>query len=364
MLDGVGNQLIIKLRNRSFYLFLLPTIALIGSLLLHNYISNFNYKPDYYSLYKYQNFKFTCNKNNNFCKKNNFFLPVKDKNIGNCGKFVSEININYKNQKFQNLETFNELSNSLINNNTNEKFNLEFITDGQINENCIKNSSLFFLYKIFDFPFQKIYEIKNDKNFQSATSRAVFPFVYGETSISNIVKRFPVNFIFKPLIYISCIFMLLYWTSYNKIVNQIYNTKKINKFFIFGSLSALFLFLHVTFLGSEIDNKIFKLLKKLLVVFFILFEVMAQFYLIKELYKLKERIKKFINVVFLNLKIFLVSAVIIATVFILAILSIKDLTNKVDYILEWNYFMILLFYYLFSFLMWKKKLIKYPPPTQ
>ena len=82
------------------------------------------------------------------------------------------------------------------------------------------------------------------------------------------------------------------------------------------------------------------------------------------MYKIKARIKKFINGVCLNLKIFLVSVVMIETVFILAILSIQDLTNNVDYILEWNYFMILLFYYLFSFLMWKKKLIKYPPPTQ
>lgn len=351
---SIGNQLIIKLRNRSFYLFLLPTFALIGSLLFHNYITNFDYKPDYYSFYKYNDTKFTCNKSNKFCRQKNFFLPVREKNVVNCGKFKSEISINHKNQKFQNIESFNKLSNSLIDSNSNEKFYLEFINDGQINEKCIKNSRLFFLYKIFPLPFQKIYEIKNDKNFQSATSKAVFPFIYGETSISNIVKRFPVNFTFKPLIYISCIYMLLYWFSYNKVINQIYNTKKINKFFIFGFLSALFLFLHTTFLGSEIDNKILKLLKRLLVIFFILFEVMAQYYLIKELYNLKEKIKKFINVVYLNLKIILVSSVIVATVFILAILSFKDLDSKVDYILEWNYFLILLLYYLFSFLMWKK----------
>jgi hypothetical protein len=354
MLDGIGNQLIIKIRNRSFYLFLLPAFALIGSLLLHNYITNFDYKPDYYSTAKYSGGKFTCDKSNKFCTQNNFFLPGRKKNIGNCGKFNNEISINYKSQKLQNLGAFNKLSISLIESNLNEKFTLEFINDGQINQRCIKNSSLFFLYKIFPLPFQKIYEIKNDKNFQSATSKAVFPFIYGETSISNIVKRYPVNFTFKPLIYISCIYMFLYWCSYNKIINQFYNKKKINKFFIFGFLSALFLFLHTTFLGIEIDNKIFKLLKRLLVIFFILFEVMAQYYLIKELYNLKERIKKYINVIFLNLKILLISSVIIATVFILAILSIKDLDSKVDYILEWNYFLILLLYYLFSFLMWKK----------
>ena len=31
-----------------------------------------------------------------------------------------------------------------------------------------------------------------------------------------------------------------------------------------------------------------------------------------------------------------------------------DLDSKVDYILEWNYFLILLFFYLLSFFMWKK----------
>ena len=56
----------------------------------------------------------------------------------------------------------------------------------------------------------------------------------------------------------------------------------------------------------------------------------------------------------------IVGFVIVATIFIVLILIIYDLNKKFDYILEWNYFLILLFYYLFSFFMWKKEFKKLP----
>ena len=354
MFGAAYNQLIIQIKKRSFFLFLLPALALGGSLILHNFITSFNFKPNLYSYYKQENIDFICDKNNNFCLKNNFFVPVKQNIIGNCGKFNTKFNIVFKNQIIQNPAEYEKLVNTLINENQNEKFNLKFKNDRELNNNCIKNSSLYSLYKLIPYPFQKIYELKNDKNFQPATSGSVFPFIYGETSISNIVKRYPVNFIFKPLIYISCIIMILYWFSYNKIINHTYDSKKINNFFIFGTLSSLFLFLHVTFLGHEFDNKILKLIKRLMLIFFIFFYVIAQYYLVKDLYKLKNKIKNFINLIFLRLKIILVISVILATIIILAILTINNLSSKLDYILEWNYFSILLIYYLFSFLMWKK----------
>jgi len=166
--------------------------------------------------------------------------------------------------------------------------------------------------------------------------------------------------LFKPLIYIGCIFMILFWYSYNQIINQISSKSKINNFLIFGYLSCFFLFLHVLLLGVEIDNKIFKLTRKIVIVAFILFEVIAQYALLKQIYLLKNKISDLINEVYLNLKILLVGSVIVATFFIVAILLLYDLNKKIDYILEWNYFLILLFYYLFSFLMWKKNSIKLP----
>ena len=41
----------------------------------------------------------------------------------------------------------------------------------------------------------------------------------------------------------------------------------------------------------------------------------------------------------------------------------KLLSAKVDYILEWNYFLILLIYYLLSFLIWKKSSFRDPSST-
>ena len=57
----------------------------------------------------------------------------------------------------------------------------------------------------------------------------------------------------------------------------------------------------------------------------------------------------------LNLKIIFVSAIILCTVIILITLAIFDLDSKVDYILEWNYFLFLLIFYLLSSIMWKKQ---------
>ena len=83
------------------------------------------------------------------------------------------------------------------------------------------------------------------------------PLIYGETSISNIVKRYPIKFIFKPLMFLSAVLMITYWFLYNKVLNDIFQTKRISIFLVFGVLSAIFLFLHVYFLGQKYENEIF-----------------------------------------------------------------------------------------------------------
>ena len=104
----------------------------------------------------------------------------------------------------------------------------------------------------------------------------------------------------------------------------------------------------------EIDNKIFKLLRKIIIVLFILSEIIAQFLLTINLYKNKENLKNYCNVFIINLKMFFVITIFSVSMFVIFILLIYDLSSKVDYILEWNYFAGLLFYYLLSALMWKK----------
>ena len=105
----------------------------------------------------------------------------------------------------------------------------------------------------------------------------------------------------------------------------------------------------------EIDNKIFKLLRKLIIVFFILFEIIAQSLLSIQLYKNKKKLNQFCNLSIINIKLLFVIIIGLISVIVVILLLIFDLTSKVDYILEWNYFAALLFYYFLSFVMWKKK---------
>lgn len=94
---------------------------------------------------------------------------------------------------------------------------------------------------------------------------------------------------------------------------------------------------------------------------FIIFEIVAQTYLVITLYSFKEKLRKYINPLVLNLKIFLVSILIIV-----ALISIPIISLPGDYFLgfhlkffkhglEWNYFLGVITFYLLTFLMWKKK---------
>ena len=149
--------------------------------------------------------------------------------------------------------------------------------------------------------------------------------------------------------------MILYWLTYQRIFWSITEIKKINKFTIFGTLSGVFLFFHIFFLGTTIDNEIFNKIRKLILVLFILFEILAQFFLTKRLYLNFNKFNKYISQKILHIKIIFVSLIVISSVFIIGILSFNDLDSKIDYILEWNYFALLLVFYLLSALMWKKR---------
>ena len=81
---------------------------------------------------------------------------------------------------------------------------------------------------------------------------------------------------------------------------------------------------------------------------------MAQFFLIKKLFSIKKFINNFIKVLVLKFKWLFVLFFLVTTILILCILSIYNLPNEADYIIEWNYFVILSFYYLLTFYLWKK----------
>ena len=363
----VLNKKINSIRKISLALFIFSLLSLLGSLWINNTLANFKYTKSFYDekvdLSKVFKKSIECSKNLEAClaspdfgflntsnklgdcfaKKFNFFYTIENKKVADHRKYFFINNEIKKNNKLK-----PEYKNKII------QVNLQFTEN--INENCIKNYKYYNLYKIFPFYFEFLHDLREISSLGSNVS--INPFINGETSISNIVKRFPINLVFKPLLFISVIFMFLYWKNYNFLFNQILKSKN-EKFVFFGIASAVFLFFHVLFLGMEIDSKIFKLLRKLVIVFFILSEIIAQTLLSIRLFKNKIELSYYCNTYIINIKLLFVIIIFSISLVMIFILLIYDLSNKVDYILEWNYFAGLLFYYLLSALMWKK-LTRYP----
>ena len=362
-----SNGYINRLRVISFWLFFAPLCGLIFSLLFHNLLIEFKFSsklsPYNISLPKTIN----CNYENFYCVEEDLNLPTQNfETFDNCNKYVLGHHylrdgkiVNYPINSGTIAEKLSALAALL-------KFEVEAIPKDldltliyfetkELEMLCIKNSKFYSLYKIFPKLFYWIDNTRLNKKYNPGTSVSVNPFIYGEVSISNMVKRFPINYIFKPLLFITSFLMIFYWLTYQKIFCNINKIQKINKFTIFGVLSGLFLFFHVFFLGSTIDNEIFQKIRRIVLVLFILFEILAQFFLTKRLYLNIDKLNGYISKKILNVKITFVSIIIVSSVGIISILSFSNLDSKVDYILEWNYFTLLLVFYLLSALMWKKR---------
>jgi len=190
---------------------------------------------------------------------------------------------------------------------------------------------------------------------QIGRSGFTIPYFDGSLSISRASRTFPQFLIFKPGMVLTSILLFFYWRKNNQLINTFNNVANKNyKFQIFGILSAFFLVLHSLLLGVETDIKIFKFLRRVVLLSFIIFEIVAQGLLVYNFYKLKNKINDFFNNKILYLKIFLVS--ILALV---AILSLPILISKsgihFKHALEWNYFIGVIIFYLLTRLFWKKQ---------
>mgnify|MGYP006104685517 CR=1 FL=1 len=180
------------------------------------------------------------------------------------------------------------------------------------------------------------------------------PYLDGSLSISRASRTFPQYLVFKPGMAITSILLCFYWYKNNLLINYFKNTEnKKNAFAIFGVMSAFFLLIHSMLLGVETDIKIFKFLRRVVLVSFIIFEIIAQTMLVVNFYKLKDRLNSYFNLFVLKLKILLVF--ILITV---AILSIPFLITSGNvhfkHGLEWNYFIGVILFYLLTNFLWKK----------
>ena len=106
-------------------------------------------------------------------------------------------------------------------------------------------------------------------------------------------------------------------------------------------------------LGVKFDIQIYKLLRRVVLLAFIIFEIIAQGILVYHLYQLKIKINKFINKKILVLKIILVTILSVIAILSLPIL-IDSGNTHFKHALEWNYFVGVIVFYLFSNFFWKR----------
>ena len=189
---------------------------------------------------------------------------------------------------------------------------------------------------------------------QIGRSGFTIPYFDGSLSISRASRTFPQYLIFKPGMVITAFLLCFYWYKNNLLINEIKNTKfKNNNFMIFGILSAFFLIIHSLLLGVETDIKIFKFLRRAVLLSFIIFEIVAQSMLVFNFYKLKQQLNNLFNPFVLKLKIILVSVLIFVALVSVPIL-IKTGNVHFKHGLEWNFFIGVIIFYLLTRFFWKK----------
>ncbi len=189
----------------------------------------------------------------------------------------------------------------------------------------------------------------------------IFPYFDGGASISRTARPYPSWLIFKPSMFLTSFLLIKYWL-YNKSIISFFdkNHKNIKKMVYFGVASAIALTIHSIFLGVKFDNEFYKLFRRVIMLMFIVFEVVAQAYLVSTLYSFKEKLSKYINRTYLTLKIILVSILIIVAAVSIPIISLPGNDffgfnlKFFKHGLEWNYFIGVISFYLLTFLMWKK----------
>ena len=179
------------------------------------------------------------------------------------------------------------------------------------------------------------------------------PYIDGSLSISRASRTFPQYLIFKPAMIFTAIILFYYWSNNNDLVNK-FNATNVNyKFKTFGVLSAVFLAIHSIFLGIKFDIQVYKLFRRIVLLLFIIFELIAQGYLVYHLYKLKAQLNELINRKVLIAKIILVTILVIVAVLSLPTLLTKGNTHF-KHMLEWNYFVGVIIFYLFSRFFWRR----------
>ena len=183
---------------------------------------------------------------------------------------------------------------------------------------------------------------------------SVLPYFDGGVSISRTVRNYPLYLIFKPAMFITSYLLIKYWISTKDIINH-FNPghKHIKKIVFFGIASAIFLTIHSLFLGIKIDNDFYKLSRRIVMLSFIIFELVAQAYLVATYLDLKEKLQLHINEKVLKIKKNLITVLIAVSIIALPFLPFNNF-KFIKHALEWDLFLGIIIFYLLTFFMCKK----------
>ena len=188
-----------------------------------------------------------------------------------------------------------------------------------------------------------------------------FPYFDGGASISRTARPYPSWLVFKPAMFLTSYLLIKYWLFNKEIIKYFEdNHKNLKKVVFFGVASAVALTVHSIFLGIKFDNDLYKLFRRVIMLSFIIFEIVAQAYLVATFWSFKDKLKDYINPIVLNLKIALVSILIIVAVISIPIISLPGddffgiQLKFLKHALEWDYFIGVITFYLLTFFMWKK----------
>ncbi len=203
--------------------------------------------------------------------------------------------------------------------------------------------------------FHGVFESEADRLYNT------IPYIDGGASISRTARPYPSWLIFKPAMFLTSYLLIRYWL-FNKDIIKFFsnNHKNLKKIVFFGVASAIALTIHSIFLGIKFDNDVYKLFRRVIMLSFIVFEIVAQAYLVATFFSFKEKLNEYINPLFLNLKIILVSLLILVAIISIPIISLPGddffgiNLKYLKHALEWDYFLGVITFYLLTFFMWKK----------
>ena len=188
-----------------------------------------------------------------------------------------------------------------------------------------------------------------------------FPYFDGGASISRTARPYPSWLVFKPAMFLTSFLLIKYWLFNRDIIKYFGGDhKNLKKLVFFGIASAIALTIHAIFLGIKFDNDLYKLFRRIIMLSFIVFEIIAQAYLVATFWSIKDKLKDFINLNILSLKIILVSLLIVVAVISIPIISLPGddffgiQLKFLKHALEWDYFLGVITFYLLTFFMWKK----------